>query len=145
MIHSPCYASHGAQNRGTPAPRPHLGTEAVYRVCDWNDELAEVEVVQAPGLRSGQRFMFDVAAVRSMARVVAPEAPSGAQPANEARSRMVLYFFFFPPPPPRTQRVELADCRSRGKLGLRAPGETLDKIVRNTRNPSRNGRSLLTP
>ena len=49
-----------------------LGTEAIYRVCDWNDELAEVEVVQAPGLRRGQRFTFDVAAVRNMAVVVGP-------------------------------------------------------------------------
>jgi hypothetical protein len=53
-----------------------LGTEAIYRVCDWNDELAEVEVVQAPGLRSGQRFTFDVAAVRSMAVVAGPPGAS---------------------------------------------------------------------
>jgi hypothetical protein len=49
-----------------------LGTEAIYRVCDWNDELAEVEVVEAPGLRSGERFTFDVAAVRDMAVVAEP-------------------------------------------------------------------------
>lgn len=49
-----------------------LGTEAVYRVCDWDDELAEVEVVRAPGLRRGQRFKFDVAAVRGMTLVLAP-------------------------------------------------------------------------
>ncbi|MGH2884161.1 MAG: hypothetical protein ACRDPA_15955 [Solirubrobacteraceae bacterium] len=53
--------------------RVHLGTEAIYRVCDWDEELAEVEVVQAPGLRPGQRFRFDVAAVRSMV-VVPPGA-----------------------------------------------------------------------
>ena len=52
--------------------RVSLGVEAVYRVCDWNDELAEVEVVRAPGLRRGQRFKFDVAAVRSMTVVAAP-------------------------------------------------------------------------
>jgi hypothetical protein len=49
-----------------------LVTEAVYRVCDWNDELAEVEVVRGPGLRRGQRFKFDVAAVRNMTLVLAP-------------------------------------------------------------------------
>jgi hypothetical protein len=54
-----------------------LGTEAIYRVCGWNDELAEVEVVEAPGLRSGQRFTFDVAAVRDMAVVAGP--PGGAR------------------------------------------------------------------
>jgi len=52
--------------------RVHLGTAAVYRVCGWNDELAEVEVVQAPGLRRGQRFKFAVAAVRSMTVVLGP-------------------------------------------------------------------------
>ena len=52
--------------------RVHLGTTAVYRVCGWNDELAEVEVVQAPGLRRGQRFKFAVAAVRSMTVVLGP-------------------------------------------------------------------------
>jgi hypothetical protein len=54
-----------------------LGTEAIYRVCDWNDELAEVEVVHAPGLLRGQRFTFDVAAVRSMAVVVGPPGAAG--------------------------------------------------------------------
>jgi hypothetical protein len=49
-----------------------LGTEAIYRVCDWNDELVEVEVVRAPGLGRGERFKFDVAAVRSMTVVVGP-------------------------------------------------------------------------
>jgi hypothetical protein len=57
--------------------RVHLGTEAIYRVCDWNDELAEVEVVQAPGLPRGQRFRFDVAAVRSMAVVGVPPGAGG--------------------------------------------------------------------
>lgn len=52
--------------------RVQFGTDAVYRVCGWNDELAEVEVVQAPGLRRGQRFKFTVAAVRSMAVVLGP-------------------------------------------------------------------------
>ncbi len=55
----------------------HLGTEAIYRVCGWDDQSAEVEVVRAPGLRAGQRFNFDVAAVRSMAPVAAPSDPPG--------------------------------------------------------------------
>lgn len=58
--------------------RVHLGTEAVYRVCGFNDDLAEVEVVRAPGLRRGQRFKFKVAAVRSMAVVVGPADSSAA-------------------------------------------------------------------
>jgi hypothetical protein len=49
----------------------------MYRVCGWTDQLAEVEVVSAPGLRPGQRFKFDVAAVRSMALVAAPSDPTG--------------------------------------------------------------------
>lgn len=56
-----------------------LGTESIYRVCDWNDELAEVEVVQAPGLRRGQRFTFDVAAVRDMTVVVGPPGAARKQ------------------------------------------------------------------
>lgn len=50
----------------------HLGTEAVYRVCAFDDELAEVEVVRAPGLRRGQRFKLRVAAVRNMPVVAEP-------------------------------------------------------------------------
>ncbi|MBV8945617.1 MAG: hypothetical protein JO046_13855 [Solirubrobacterales bacterium] len=63
--------------------RIFLGTEAIYRVCDWNEELAEVEVVRAPGLRRGQRFKFDVAAVRSMALVRAP-AESAPRPGKRS-------------------------------------------------------------
>ena len=46
-----------------------LGTEAVYRVCavDQRRAQVEVEVVQAPGLRTGQRFSFELATVRGMA------------------------------------------------------------------------------
>jgi hypothetical protein len=57
--------------------RVHLGSEAVYRVCGFNDDLAEVEVVRAPGLRRGQRFKFTVASVRSMSIVVGPADPTG--------------------------------------------------------------------
>ncbi|MFZ0089667.1 MAG: hypothetical protein WAL63_09190 [Solirubrobacteraceae bacterium] len=54
-----------------------LGSEAFYRVCGWTDELAEVEVVVAPGLRPGQRFKFDVAAVLRMDLTVEPANSTG--------------------------------------------------------------------
>lgn len=43
-----------------------LGTGAAYRVCCFDDELVEVEVVQASGLTAGQRFRFTRAAVAAM-------------------------------------------------------------------------------
>jgi hypothetical protein len=52
--------------------RVQLGTEAVYRVLAVSNELAEVEVVKAPGLAPGQRFKFTVDAVCRMTVVVAP-------------------------------------------------------------------------
>jgi hypothetical protein len=55
----------------------HFGTEAVYRVCDWDDELAEVEVVKAPGLERGRRFKFDRATVANMMVVASPVDQAG--------------------------------------------------------------------
>jgi hypothetical protein len=49
-----------------------LGSEAVYRVRDWNQTLVRVEVVRAPGLEPGQTFQFAVAAVAEMAVVLGP-------------------------------------------------------------------------
>lgn len=49
-----------------------LGSEAVYRVCDWNQALVEVEVVRSPGLEPGQRFQFALAAVTAMVVVSEP-------------------------------------------------------------------------
>jgi hypothetical protein len=46
--------------------RAVLGTEAVYRVIATNDKRVEVEVVRAPGLRPGSRFVFALAAVLAM-------------------------------------------------------------------------------
>ena len=43
-----------------------LGTEALYRVCDFGQELVEVEVVRAPGLQSGRRFNLTRDAVENM-------------------------------------------------------------------------------
>jgi hypothetical protein len=58
-----------------------LGSEAVYRVCDWDQMGAEVEVVRAPGLRPGQRFQFTLAAVIEMT-VVPDPADRDAAPAG---------------------------------------------------------------
>ena len=44
-----------------------LGSEAVYRICGWDEELVVVEVVNAPGLEAGQRFRFARQAVTQMA------------------------------------------------------------------------------
>ena len=43
-----------------------LGTEAVYRVCDWDEDTVLVEVVTAPGLAPGREFRFDASAVLAM-------------------------------------------------------------------------------
>jgi len=43
-----------------------LGSVAMYRVCEVRDGFVEVEVVEAPGLRTGSRFRFTVGAVASM-------------------------------------------------------------------------------
>jgi hypothetical protein len=56
-----------------------LHSEAVYRVCDWNQTLVEVEVVSAPGLEPGRRFHFTVSAVTAMTVVAGPgDANAGA-------------------------------------------------------------------
>jgi len=49
-----------------------LSSEAIYRVCDWNQTLVEVEVVSAPGLEPGRRFQFAVSAVAEMAVISEP-------------------------------------------------------------------------
>jgi hypothetical protein len=43
-----------------------LGTEAIYRVIATNDRGVEIEVVRAPGLKPGTRFVFALAAVLAM-------------------------------------------------------------------------------
>jgi hypothetical protein len=47
-----------------------LASEAVYRVCGWDQLLVQVEVVRAPGLNPGQRFQFTLEAVMQMDVVV---------------------------------------------------------------------------
>jgi hypothetical protein len=56
-----------------------LETEAVYRVVSVADDVVEVEVVRAPGLKEGQRFSFTQEAVAAMELAVVPEAtqPTG--------------------------------------------------------------------
>jgi hypothetical protein len=46
-----------------------LGTVATYRVCNGFDDLVELEVIEGPGLRAGQRFRFTQDAVAKMKRV----------------------------------------------------------------------------
>ncbi len=43
-----------------------LGSEATYRVISISGELVEVEVIDAPGLKPGQRFKFASEAVAAM-------------------------------------------------------------------------------
>jgi hypothetical protein len=43
-----------------------LGTEATYRVLEWNAETVEVEAVDVPGLRPGSRLTLTRAAVEAM-------------------------------------------------------------------------------
>jgi hypothetical protein len=51
-----------------------LGSDALYRIIGFHDELVEVEVITAPGLGPGRRFRFTRPALEAMA-VVEP-APS---------------------------------------------------------------------
>lgn len=51
-----------------------LESEAVYRIVDVTDDLVEVEVVEAHGLKEGQRFSFTHEAVAAMELAGAPEA-----------------------------------------------------------------------
>jgi hypothetical protein len=46
--------------------RTSLGTEAVYRICEVSGASVEVEVVRAPGLTPGRRFVFTRADVLRM-------------------------------------------------------------------------------
>jgi hypothetical protein len=43
-----------------------LGSEAVYRVCDFSHQDVWVEVVRAPGLNPGEKFKFAREAVIAM-------------------------------------------------------------------------------
>jgi hypothetical protein len=43
-----------------------LGTIATYRVCNRFGDLVELEVIEGPGLRAGQRFRFTEGAVAKM-------------------------------------------------------------------------------
>lgn len=51
-----------------------LGSEAVYRVCDFGPESVWVEVVRVPGLSPGERFKF------SRDAVIAMEVPHDPRP-----------------------------------------------------------------
>jgi hypothetical protein len=51
-----------------------LDSEAVYRVVAVADDLVEVEVVQAHGLKEGQRFSFTLEAVAAMELAETPQA-----------------------------------------------------------------------
>jgi hypothetical protein len=53
-----------------------LESEATYRVVAVADDLVEVEVVQAHGLKEGQRFSFTHDAVAAMELAGAPEPTS---------------------------------------------------------------------
>jgi hypothetical protein len=53
-----------------------LESEAIYRVVAVADDLVEVEVVEAPGLKPGQRFSFTAEVVEAMELAVAPEPTS---------------------------------------------------------------------
>ena len=53
-----------------------LDSEAVYRVVGVADDVVEVEVVQAHGLKEGQRFSFTHEAVAAMELAGAPQAPA---------------------------------------------------------------------
>jgi hypothetical protein len=43
-----------------------LGTDALYRVCEFGEDLVEVEVVRAPGLQAGRRLSLTRDAVEKM-------------------------------------------------------------------------------
>jgi hypothetical protein len=51
-----------------------LDSEATYRVLAVDGDLAEVEVIDAPGLEPGQRFRFAADAVAAMEDVSRPAA-----------------------------------------------------------------------
>jgi hypothetical protein len=55
-----------------------LDSEAVYRVVAVADDLVEVEVVRAQGLKGGQRFSFTHEAVAAMELAEVPEATQQA-------------------------------------------------------------------
>jgi hypothetical protein len=59
-----------------------LESEAIYRVVSVADDLVEVEVVQAKGLKEGHRFSFTHDAVAAMELAGAREATS--RPASGA-------------------------------------------------------------
>jgi hypothetical protein len=55
--------------RATPrgvVRRRMFDSQATYRVCDQFSGLVRVEVIAAPGLRAGQRFLFTRQAVAGM-------------------------------------------------------------------------------
>ncbi len=60
-----------------------LGSEAVYRIDSIDDELVWVEVVDAPGLRPGQRFRFTRTSVARM-ELEAVADRTAAQPSFRA-------------------------------------------------------------
>jgi hypothetical protein len=64
--------------RGDLREHTRLGSNAVYRVLDFDGEIAHVEVVFAPGLRAGQRLRLDVATVRQMALVRSADEEAGS-------------------------------------------------------------------
>jgi hypothetical protein len=53
-----------------------LNSEATYRILGVADDVVEVEVVEAPGLKAGQRFSFTTEVVGAMELVGATEATS---------------------------------------------------------------------
>ena len=55
----------GARSSGV-VRRRLFGSQATYRVCDQFSGLVRVEVIAAPGLRAGQRFVFTRQAVGGM-------------------------------------------------------------------------------
>ena len=61
-----------------------LGEDALYRVVDVSGELVVVEVVRAPGLRSGTQIRFTQDAVSNMK--VVEEATVTAVPDRDRRA-----------------------------------------------------------
>ena len=61
-----------------------LGEDALYRVIDVSGELVVVEVVRAPGLRSGTQIRFTQDAVSNMK--VVEEATVTAVPDRDRRA-----------------------------------------------------------
>jgi len=78
--------------RPSPTPgqllkRTVLGSGAVYRVVGANARGVEVEVVDAPGLKPGNRFTFTAEDVEAMETLDAPDSPAAREPVRGVKRR----------------------------------------------------------